>query len=243
MCVRGVWIFVFHTFRQRAVVNSWPDEIKGDAGWTWTRDLHFADTSPDWSCKYTPSMCDDGCLVTALQNFTQQVNDPNTVREWRDYSLRFVTHFVGDIHQPLHCGFASNLGGNTLEGNFLDFQNWNLHSVWDSALIYAIEDNEYDGSKDKLADAVYNAAAKSYTPASSKSLDPDAFEKVLIDWVDASAGLACKYAYVDQNGNDIEDGFDLGTGYYEFTKDVMFNQLVLASQRLAGLVEMYLVAP
>ena len=53
----------------------------------------------------------------------------NTTRD----ALKFVIHFVGDIHQPLHCGMLADRGG--VEINiFYDVNeqgsHWNLHQVW-----------------------------------------------------------------------------------------------------------------
>ncbi|KAJ3708905.1 hypothetical protein LUZ61_012610 [Rhynchospora tenuis] len=38
----------------------------------------------------------------------------------------FLAHFVGDIHQPLHCGFAADYGGNNIPVNWYDVKS-NLH--------------------------------------------------------------------------------------------------------------------
>lgn len=48
-------------------------------------------------------------------------------------ALRFLVHFVGDVHQPLHLTDRER-GGND---DFVRFENRkiNLHSLWDTALI------------------------------------------------------------------------------------------------------------
>ena len=43
-------------------------------------------------------------------------------------ALKFVVHFIGDIHQPLHCAFLSDHGGNDITGYFLNTAV-NLHHV------------------------------------------------------------------------------------------------------------------
>jgi hypothetical protein len=52
----------------------------------------------------------------------------------RAEALRFLVHFVGDVHQPLHVGFLSNLGGNTLRGSFFGAVD-NLHHIWDFGIL------------------------------------------------------------------------------------------------------------
>jgi hypothetical protein len=49
-------------------------------------------------------------------------------------ALRFIAHLVGDIHQPLHAGFAEDRGGNSVEVRF-NGKKENLHSLWDTAIV------------------------------------------------------------------------------------------------------------
>jgi S1/P1 Nuclease len=49
-------------------------------------------------------------------------------------ALRFVAHLVGDIHQPLHAGFAEDRGGNSVDVRF-NGRKTNLHSLWDTGLV------------------------------------------------------------------------------------------------------------
>ncbi len=52
----------------------------------------------------------------------------------RAQALKFLVHFVGDAHQPLHAGYARDRGGNTIQIQ-LDGQGSNLHRLWDSEVI------------------------------------------------------------------------------------------------------------
>jgi hypothetical protein len=55
-------------------------------------------------------------------------------RNEKRIALRFVAHLVGDIHQPLHAGFAEDRGGNSIDVRF-NGRKENLHSLWDTALV------------------------------------------------------------------------------------------------------------
>ena len=46
----------------------------------------------------------------------------------------FLVHFVGDMHQPLHCSDNKDKGGNDVKLDFFG-RTSNLHSVWDSGLL------------------------------------------------------------------------------------------------------------
>jgi hypothetical protein len=42
--------------------------------------------------------------------------------------LLFLSHFMGDIHQPMHVGFTSDEGGNTINLRWFRRKS-NLHHV------------------------------------------------------------------------------------------------------------------
>jgi hypothetical protein len=55
-------------------------------------------------------------------------------------ALRFMVHFVGDLHQPLHDEDNHDKGGNTRHVIF-DGRPDNLHWIWDSGLLEHINRN------------------------------------------------------------------------------------------------------
>src|SRR5689334_18858800 len=52
----------------------------------------------------------------------------------RGPALKFLTHYVGDIHQPLHIGCKKDKGGNSIEVQLFS-RRTNLHAVWDDGII------------------------------------------------------------------------------------------------------------
>ena len=56
--------------------------------------------------------------------------------------MRYVVHFIGDIHNPLHAGNAADSNGNALTAYWFggvvypfDTNTTNLHSIWDTGII------------------------------------------------------------------------------------------------------------
>src|SRR5262249_16253773 len=49
-------------------------------------------------------------------------------------ALKFLVHFIGDVHQPLHVGRRADRGGNEIIVLWFSEPS-NLHSVWDSGMI------------------------------------------------------------------------------------------------------------
>jgi hypothetical protein len=117
-------------------VSTWPDEIRSDPGWKQSTPWHFISID-DGETLETTARDPAGDVLEAIQRFTAVLRDPQATRPAKQEALRFLVHFVGDIHQPLHVGRRADRGGNSIKVTLLG-QETNLHSVWDSGLI----DNE-----------------------------------------------------------------------------------------------------
>jgi hypothetical protein len=67
------------------------------------------------------------CVIEAIAWYVQVLKSADAPRNEKRNALRSVAHLVGNIHQPLHAGFAEDRGGNTGE---VDGRKENLHSLW-----------------------------------------------------------------------------------------------------------------
>jgi hypothetical protein len=76
----------------------------------------------------------EGDVLGAIARFSGIVADIRAARAQRRDALRFLVHFVVDLHQPLHVGRAEDRGGNAVE---LVYQGeaTNLHRFWDTQAI------------------------------------------------------------------------------------------------------------
>jgi len=93
----------------------------------------------DANCDYVaPRDCPGGnCVVGAIEARVQRLAS-NAVPAERLEALKFLVHFVGNVHQPLHAGFGDDKGGNTYQLQAFG-RGTNLHAVWDSAMIREID--------------------------------------------------------------------------------------------------------
>lgn len=87
------------------------------------------------------------CIITAIQRFAAQLADRQLPAAAREEALRFLVHFVGDLHQPLHCGDRRDRGGNDVPVVFRA-RATNLHSIWDTPLL--LEALRAEGVRDRL---------------------------------------------------------------------------------------------
>jgi hypothetical protein len=74
------------------------------------------------------------CVIDKIDQFTVELKDAQTSDAERLLALKFLLHFVGDLHQPLHAGKCCDKGGNDVKVTWFG-KPTNLHAVWDSALV------------------------------------------------------------------------------------------------------------
>lgn len=114
-------------------VASWADEVRrslpATAPWHYI-DIEITDTSyvPSRDCK------ENACVIWAIESRLAILADRAQPDSARASALKFVVHFVGDLHQPLHAGERADKGGNDVK---LTFQGRlsNLHAIWDSGIL------------------------------------------------------------------------------------------------------------
>ena len=77
------------------------------------------------------------CIVVGIQkNLTYLSQAPGSRRERgrKAAALRFLGHYIGDLHQPLHISYAEDWGGNKIKIDWFGRET-NLHKVWDVELL------------------------------------------------------------------------------------------------------------
>lgn len=119
-----------------AGIAAWADEVRETDGALGKRTASWHYINFDGRCGFEPPRDCPGnnCVVTAInRNFTSlsQRRHPD---EERRTALKFLVHFVGDVHQPLHASPLDDKGGNDYQVN-LDGKGSNLHRVWDGTIL------------------------------------------------------------------------------------------------------------
>ena len=73
------------------------------------------------------------CIVREIERFAAILKS-DAPKPQRAEALKFLAHFVGDLHQPLHVGFAEDRGGNEIAVTYLG-RKTNMHALWDWGLL------------------------------------------------------------------------------------------------------------
>jgi hypothetical protein len=114
---------------------------------TETEDWHFIDIPRGALRSDLNIYCrrSTGCITDALKQQIEVFRLSRDPRRQAD-ALRFVIHFAGDIHQPLHTITNNDRGGNCVPVTYFGEQpelrdarsesySPNLHLVWDASII------------------------------------------------------------------------------------------------------------
>jgi hypothetical protein len=82
------------------------------------------------------------CVVDKITQFARELRDPATPPPERLLALKFLIHFVGDLHQPLHAADHHDRGGNCVGlDNPPDGRSSNLHAWWDTGVVESLGSN------------------------------------------------------------------------------------------------------
>jgi hypothetical protein len=105
----------------------WPDCIKGESWrWGYASPWHYQDEPVCGTFDPKADCANGNCVTAQIERNRRILADRTLPSAQRLEALIFVTHFVGDIHQPLHGADNHDQGGIA--------PGWNLHSIWDTAM-------------------------------------------------------------------------------------------------------------
>ena len=115
----------------------WADCIKGlkdrfNYAFSW----HYQNVDICKPFDLTAACKDGNCVSAQVTRNAKLLSDKALNPRERLMALAFLTHFVGDLHMPLHAGDRNDRGGNDLKAAYGVFagSRLNIHSVWDGYL-------------------------------------------------------------------------------------------------------------
>ncbi|HXH59948.1 MAG TPA: S1/P1 nuclease [Fimbriimonadaceae bacterium] len=199
---------------------------------------HYKDVFWRADGKPTSLKPDEENVVFAINKFETQFKDKKSTQAQRAEALRFILHFVGDAHQPLHAESRvtdklpnGDRGGNDFSitpGTVLPDWNTNLHRVWDAgctlfATPMRLWESGADAAVEKIADQI--TAKYSMTSLSNdvKDLNPE-------DWVQSGYKVSKDFCYTTPEGKTPD------ANYITKGKDICMRRAALAGYRLAAIL-------
>jgi len=174
-----------------ADVSTWADDVRGERkNGPW----HYIDIPRGVQRRPLEPYCGkEGCVTKAISEQLAILKDKNADGAKRAEALRYVIHFVGDLHQPLHTITNADEGGNCVPVKYLRRRPHehnhsfapNLHSIWDTAIPERDAEGADSAEYAETLDASYAGEIESWQKA---GIHVD-------DWVWEGYGLAEDVVY------------------------------------------------
>jgi hypothetical protein len=112
---------------------NWLDNASHTRDYAYTKTWHYKNI--DEGERYEEAQANPaGDAVVAIKQQVEILSDPTTTIDQAQLSLKILLHIMGDLHQPMHLGHATDLGGNRTAVKFFN-NSTNLHSLWDTSLV------------------------------------------------------------------------------------------------------------
>jgi hypothetical protein len=203
-----------------ADVSNWADEYRRDH--PETGPWHYVNVpiaEPRFDARFIPK---EGCVVTKVDEFRKALADPATPRQDRVKALKFLAHFLQDMHQPVHVGHRDDRGGNSLQVQFFG-RGSNLHRVWDSGLLERTGRDEPD---------YVSLLEKGITPEQARAWSGGQS----VDWANESLDLARKAYRNPPDNAEIRNGDRLGQPYQDANLPLAERRVAQAGVRLAWIL-------
>jgi hypothetical protein len=209
----------------RAGAPGW-QEYAGHTRW------HFVN-APRFSNTITEAHCRGDCVFHAVDHHFSRFANHDLPQTRRAAAMLLMSHWVADVHQPLHVSFEDDRGGNRIDvipGGF--YRERNLHAVWDTGIL-----DRALGSRDWWAFA-RNLNA-SISPAERRAWRAG----TPIEWARESFDIAtsvelsyCKFGTSGSRCRLDTSPRDLGALYQRRVEELALNRIKMAGTRLAWLL-------
>ncbi|SJZ39945.1 S1/P1 nuclease [Sediminibacterium ginsengisoli] len=202
-----------------AMVANWPDFVKSDPAYNYLSNWHYINFEDGFSFQAMHDFLEKDTSVNAYTkvNFmVKELKKGNLSRETKIMYVKLIVHIIGDLHQPMHVGRLSDLGGNRVKVMWFN-EATNLHAVWDDKLV----------DFQQLSYTEYINAINFTTAEQRKAWQSDSFDK----WIYDSYAISRKlYEEIKQPDQKLSYRYN-----FDHIKTVN-EQLLKGGVRLAGVL-------
>lgn len=209
----------------------WPDTLRGESIDAYTR-WHYINIAFSFDGSPLKDLVNDDNAVWAIQKSEPVIKNAKANPSERARFLAFMSHIVGDLHQPLHTVsyISANLPDGDRGGNqyFVIYRGkrQNLHFIWDNGL------GAFDGStsSDKIrtaAKSLMQQFPEAYFNQRPEDLNPE-------HWAQEGLELAKQSVY------NTPPDLAVSTEYLDNGKRLAQENAALAGYRLANLLNQLL---
>jgi hypothetical protein len=106
---------------------TWADQARNSEEWRQTGPWHYIDM-------VSGNYLNEPANIRDAISYCQSQLDSAIPDKEKVVWLKFLIHFIGDLHQPMHIGDPLDRGGNQTRVSYLG-KKVSLHGLWDSSFI------------------------------------------------------------------------------------------------------------
>ena len=172
----------------------------------------------------------NSCVVDKIAQFAAELADPDTQPDEQVLALKFLLHFVGDVHQPLHAADDDDRGGNEKRVFAPGLRAGNLHHFWDTEAVRLLGSNPRQIARSLLSQ-VPPAQMRSWARGTAR------------DWALESFAIARDQAYGQLPPPSRRGNYELTGRYIDMAARDARLQLARAGVRLAFVLNRTLGRP
>ena len=168
------------------------------------------------------------CVVSAIREDFARLASKTTSPADRLVALKFLGHWVGDVHQPLHVSFEDDRGGNRI--HVTGKCPSNLHAAWDTCLVHHAVGDDPGAAASELLRSITPSQAQDWARASPK------------DWANESFAVtrspSLRYCVLTTGScHPISSPLRIDDAYIATTIPIVKEQLAKAGIRLAIILD------
>ena len=211
--------------RSLARMALWSDEIKPVNDNRWEERWHYVNVDRAALSYDATRDCPGGdCAPEMIAWHLRMLSDPNSSEGIQLMALRWLTHLIGDIHQPLHV-FHQDMRGGTHTHVRYQWRRQEMHTVWDVSMIRSILRAQHWDWLD-YAKHLHGALKKGQRDTWLRA-------PIVLAWTQESLDAAREFAAVSE-------GAKIGDEYLERCRPVVEARMQAAGLRLAFVLRTWL---
>lgn len=199
-------------------VSTWADEIRSNPANNYTGAWHYVNVDAGLTFEQFANAVKnmpEANVYKMTMRCLLDLENPAKSKKDKATALKFLIHFIGDLHQPMHVSHSADKGGNAISITFNN-NDTNLHSLWDSGII-------------EKQDLTYPKMAAAYDTATPEQIAKWQSDSIMV-WLWESYQIA-EILY-----KEVADNPKLDQEYYEEHLPTLQNRIEKGGIRLAGVL-------
>lgn len=189
--------------------SNWLDNASHTPEYAYTKTWHYKNIDAGQNYEDAPNH-PNGNVITGLNSQILLLQSGTLSKEESALALKIIIHLVGDLHQPMHMGHLSDLGGNKWSVKYFNRTN-NIHSIWDSSLVESAHKWSYTEWTDQI-DRVNEEAARQISEGTFDDWGKETFQICTEIYETTPVDYNVSYDYIAKWTPTIENQFLKG-GY------------------------------